>query len=120
MPLLIRARGKDSIVLVFVLVLVLVLVVRVLRHFRVGFSVLHASDGPNSSKGEPSNEWKAPTFLTKELKPLVEDYVKRTADSSKKFDFSLNRDNEMHNKGSKTNSRSHDGQEALSFRDLPR
>jgi len=56
-PVLIRARGKDSIVLV----------VRVLRHFRVGFSVLHDSDGPRTIKGTKSSAWEANSRIYAEL-----------------------------------------------------
>ena len=48
-PVLIRARGKDAIVLVL----------RVLRHFKVPFSVLHDSDGPKTVKGSTNVAWSA-------------------------------------------------------------
>lgn len=48
-PVLIRARGKDAIVLI----------IRVLRHFKVDFSVLHDSDGPRSSNQKRNPAWSA-------------------------------------------------------------
>lgn len=56
-PVLIRARGKDSIVLV----------VRVLRHFKVGFSVLHDSDRPKTTKGTKNPAWEANSRIYAEL-----------------------------------------------------
>jgi len=46
-PILVRARGKST----------LVLVARMLRHFRVDYAILHDSDWPFRNDGHPSGTW---------------------------------------------------------------
>jgi putative ATP-dependent endonuclease of the OLD family len=48
-PVLIRARGKYTIVLI----------VKIFKHFKIPFSVLHDSDSPFGKKGGKNNAWTA-------------------------------------------------------------
>lgn len=56
-PLLVRARGKQT----------LVLLIRMLRHFRVPFSVLHDSDTPCRLDGSANSAWTANAALAEEI-----------------------------------------------------
>lgn len=56
-PLLVRARGKQT----------LVPLVRMLKHFRVPFSVLHDSDTPRRSDGSANAAWTANAAVHREI-----------------------------------------------------
>jgi ABC-type branched-subunit amino acid transport system ATPase component len=56
-PLLVRARGKQT----------LVLLIRMLRHFKVPFSVLHDSDTPYRRDGLANSAWTANAALVQEI-----------------------------------------------------
>ncbi len=57
-PLLARARGKET----------LVLLIRMLRHFKVPFSVLHDSDTPYRRDGSANPAWTANATLAQEIR----------------------------------------------------
>jgi len=56
-PILVRARGKHT----------LILVIRMLRHFKVPFSVLHDSDTPYHRNGSANPAWAANTGIYREI-----------------------------------------------------
>lgn len=57
-PILIRARGKYSIVPL----------IKMLTHFKVNFSVLHDSDYPKNKKGNSNNVWSGNQDIYTEIK----------------------------------------------------
>lgn len=57
-PLLIRARGKFTIIPI----------IKMLRHFKVDFSILHDSDYPKTKNGNKNGSWKANSDISDELK----------------------------------------------------
>jgi putative ATP-dependent endonuclease of OLD family len=56
-PVLVRARGKQT----------LALVIRMLNHFKVPFSVLHDADSPYRKDGASNTAWGANEAITKEI-----------------------------------------------------
>jgi len=56
-PVLVRARGKQT----------LVLVIRMLNHFKVPFSVLHDADTPHRKDGAGNTAWSANGAITEEI-----------------------------------------------------
>lgn len=56
-PIIVRAIGKDT----------LRLIIRMLRHFRINFSVLHDSDWPKRRDGKSNSAWTANDRLYKEI-----------------------------------------------------
>lgn len=56
-PLFVRARGKQT----------LVLLIRMLRHFRVPFSVLHDADTPRRLDGSVNSAWTANKAISREI-----------------------------------------------------
>ena len=57
-PLMIRARGKFTIIPI----------IKMLNHFKVNFSVLHDSDYPINKKGGNNNVWSGNKSITDEIK----------------------------------------------------
>lgn len=57
-PILIRARGKYTIIPL----------IKMLRHFKVDFSVLHDSDYPKNKKGNANNVWSGNQSIYEEIK----------------------------------------------------
>jgi hypothetical protein len=55
--ILVRARGKYT----------LALIVRMLRHFKVDFSILHDTDWPKRKDGKKNNAWEANEIVYKEI-----------------------------------------------------
>jgi putative ATP-dependent endonuclease of the OLD family len=65
-PILFRARGKWTIPLV----------IKMLRHFKINFSVLHDSDVPFTSKGNKNGIWKANSVICDEINKCIKNGLK--------------------------------------------
>lgn len=56
-PLIIRARGKDTILPIL----------KIFRQFKIPFAVLHGSDTPKTSKGKKNSAWSANALIHAEI-----------------------------------------------------
>lgn len=65
-PIIYRARGKWTIPLV----------IKMLRHFKINFSVLHDSDSPYILNGNKNGVWKANLDIFKEIQNCLKDRLK--------------------------------------------
>ncbi|MFD2597003.1 ATP-dependent nuclease [Sphingobacterium griseoflavum] len=65
-PILIRARGKFS----------MVPLIKMLAHFKVNFSVLHDSDYPKNKKGHVNNVWTGNQNIYKEIQTAREQGIR--------------------------------------------
>jgi putative ATP-dependent endonuclease of the OLD family len=65
-PAIIRARGKST----------MLLLIKMLKHFKVPFSILHDSDKPKRKDGKINSAWSTNESIYKELEEVRKEKIK--------------------------------------------